>query len=729
MVIQEIIFHNFRSYYGDCAFEFNDGLNIIVGDNGDGKTTFFEGLEWLFDPYEDKSIDHASAMMVSELNIGDSETVSVTMNFDHDGSKSLTKSFRVEKTEKGVVTKDFSFVGLEENDFERIKVNGKSLVDRCFDAYMRKYSLFKGEKDLDVLNSPQAMSDLVNNFSDIKSFKKQVEVVTELEKKAHKAYIQESKNDTKVSGDAERLEKEIVRVEGEIFDLNKDLDKQKKAKDDYLQKVNDLEKYQEASEQYQELKKRLENLNEKRLTIRRRINVNFNTCLLDKEWILCLFPDIYKEMQVKVSAFSKQKRTENDTYIAEQAVKRGKQEVIDEINSTILGGNTPLPWYLPDAQTMQEMIDDECCKVCGRKAEKGTDAYEFMVHKLADYMAHVQAESAQRKKEKVEEVPLFKFEHTEELQSLSITLGGSNAKKVNNIKNEILDCIEFVEARRKELAGIEAEIQEINDEKSRLLIQNGNVSEDLLDKSFSDISGLFSQLNRTDKRIFEIKTDLDKAISKKKELSKDLKDLNPGNYQVKLYKRVHSAFEQIRDAFARSKENHFTAFVQDIENTANYFFEQLNGEDFRGIIRLKRKADSDTADIKLYSKDNQTIIKKPNTALVTTMYMSVLFAIAKMTSDKRESRHPLIFDAPTSSFGDFKEDFFYGTIGKISSTQEQQCIIVTKDLLVVDKSTGKKRLDYETIERLGAKTRVTQIEKAPGFDQTDLSTVRTIIKK
>ena len=111
------------------------------------------------------------------------------------------------------------------------------------------------------------------------------------------------------------------------------------------------------------------------------------------------------------------------------------------------------------------------------------------------------------------------------------------------------------------------------------------------------------------------------------------------------------------------------------------------------------------------------------------MYMSVLFAIAKMTSDKRESRHPLIFDAPTSSFGDFKEDFFYGTIGKISTTQEQQCIIVTKDLLVVDKSTGKKRLDYETIEKLGSKTRVTQIEKAPGFDQTDLSTVRTIIKK
>lgn len=30
----------------------------------------------------------------------------------------------------------------------------------------------------------------------------------------------------------------------------------------------------------------------------------------------------------------------------------------------------PLPWNLPDKETMQEMIDDEICKVCGRPAKK-----------------------------------------------------------------------------------------------------------------------------------------------------------------------------------------------------------------------------------------------------------------------------------------------------------------------------------------------------------------------
>lgn len=45
MIIKEIRIKNFRSYYGDNnIFEFSDGLTLILGDNGDGKTTFFDAL-------------------------------------------------------------------------------------------------------------------------------------------------------------------------------------------------------------------------------------------------------------------------------------------------------------------------------------------------------------------------------------------------------------------------------------------------------------------------------------------------------------------------------------------------------------------------------------------------------------------------------------------------------------------------------------------------------------
>ena len=48
MIIQKIEIENFRSYYKQNAFELTNGLNLIIGSNGDGKTTFYEALEWLF---------------------------------------------------------------------------------------------------------------------------------------------------------------------------------------------------------------------------------------------------------------------------------------------------------------------------------------------------------------------------------------------------------------------------------------------------------------------------------------------------------------------------------------------------------------------------------------------------------------------------------------------------------------------------------------------------------
>ena len=48
MIIKTIEIQNFRSYYKENKFELVNGLNLILGANGDGKTTFYEALEWLF---------------------------------------------------------------------------------------------------------------------------------------------------------------------------------------------------------------------------------------------------------------------------------------------------------------------------------------------------------------------------------------------------------------------------------------------------------------------------------------------------------------------------------------------------------------------------------------------------------------------------------------------------------------------------------------------------------
>ena len=45
MVIRKIEICNFRIFYKENAFELLDGLNLILGWHGDGKTTFFDALD------------------------------------------------------------------------------------------------------------------------------------------------------------------------------------------------------------------------------------------------------------------------------------------------------------------------------------------------------------------------------------------------------------------------------------------------------------------------------------------------------------------------------------------------------------------------------------------------------------------------------------------------------------------------------------------------------------
>lgn len=77
----------------------------------------------------------------------------------------------------------------------------------------------------------------------------------------------------------------------------------------------------------------------------------------------------------------------------------------------------------------------------------------------------------------------------------------------------------------------------------------------------------------------------------------------------------------------------------------------------------------------------------------------------------------LYSDAATSSFGDSKESEFYNVIDKI----DKQCIIVTNDYI----TRGKVR--EEDVNKLTCS--VYRINKADGFDKTNMATIRTIINK
>lgn len=715
MIIKNICIRNFRSYYGDNNFEFKDGLTLLIGGNGDGKTTFFDALDWLFKTsVENKDAKNISEKCASELGNGEFDTVSVSMLFEHDGEKELEKSFRFEKLSNGsIVTQDFSFKGYECNESERILVSGKKMLDCCFDSYIRKYCLFKGESELNVFDSPTALKTLVEKFSDIRSFNDFVTLSKSCEEKAEKAYKHELKNDSKVSKKAKELDFRLLEVNRNIDFLRKDIMKQEEVANTYQIKVETLEQHQETSERYHAIKERLATLNAKKTKLMAQSMENYNERLLDDFWVLSAFSPIFKEFQKKASSLNKEERKQNEAYIEQRGREKGKREAIEDLKG-LVNGSTHLPWYLPDEDTMQEMIDDQICKVCGRTAIKGTEAYEFMVNKLSQYQ---NTEKEQRKDSVEEEETLFHHDFVGELRNLSVRLGGSTAKEVANIKIDVEDRINFITDRKEDLKKIENSIQEIEEEKNRLLIQSDGISEELLDKNFKDIKGFFEQKSRAESKVIHLKNDLENWILKKKELDEEFDNLNPQKGLINVYAKIHTALSKIHQAFLKSKELNLRRFLDDLEEKSNSYLGRLNIDDFHGEIRILETA-NDSACIRLYSS-NGTAIHEPNGALRTTMYMSVLLAISDLTTLKREADYPLIFDAPTSSFESFKEDEFYNIIDKI----KKQCIIATKDFLDKDIIAGGRKLNEKKIQELTCS--VYRIEKKRPFTPNDLSTICT----
>lgn len=720
MIIKEIRIKNFRSYYGDNnRFEFSDGLTVIIGDNGDGKTTFFEALAWLLNTSVEKgAAENISEMRKSKMETGEVDEVSVFMEFEHNGLKSVEKSFAFERLENGTFRiGSLQYRGYETNGFEREAVNGKSLIDRCYDAFIQRFSMFKGESELNVFDNPAALKDLVDKFSDIRKFDQLVEFTRSFETKAEKAYMSEMRSDKKVAEKSRDLESKITRLSADLTITRQDIADKRQSVETFGKRLTELEDNQEASQRFKDLQLRLKTQEEKRNKIMAIISaVNYSHALLDRYWILAPFTPILKAFQEKIAVLSREKRKQDREFERTKAIEIGKLEAFKELQGALVNGTTELPWYLPNQETMEDMINDHICKVCGREAPEGSEAYAFMVRKLEEYKRHTEAKIARdASKKEIADSTLFPHEYIERLHNLSQSLSGMREAEVAGYAQDIADRQELVTARKADLAKIEDKINDLKEEKTRLLINVGNLSEAALEKEFNDIKGLFDQKERATQRLAVLETQLSYQERQMAELKKEFNELDPESSQVKVMKEVHNVLEEIAKAFAQAQKDNLNRFLQELEAKANDYLVSLSAADFHGQVRLIHTA-NDSTEIKLYSS-NGAEIKKPSGSQKTVMYISVLFAISDFTQEKRDEDYPLIFDAATSSFGDSKEEDFYNVIDKIN----KQCVIVTKDFI------EKGRLNEAAIN--GLTCAVYRIKKAPNFDPANMATIRTLIEK
>ena len=184
---------------------------------------------------------------------------------------------------------------------------------------------------------------------------------------------------------------------------------------------------------------------------------------------------------------------------------------------------------------------------------------------------------------------------------------------------------------------------------------------------------------------------------------------------------VNEFFRLFGDAIENTEAATYEEFLARLAKEANVFLAHLNVDDFTGVIKIYLDRYNDLK-IELQDK-NGKLITNPNTSLLTTMHISILFAISELTKENRDAEYPLIFDAPTSSFDEGKDKTFYECL---NTQVNKQCIVVTKSYLYKN-DNGEYVTDTKALSKLNCQKY--RIKKLTGFDKLDITTIDTVVEE
>ena len=706
MIIQKIEIDNFRSYYKQNTFELTNGLNLIIGSNGDGKTTFYEALEWLFRTDGTNKMDSKliSKKRIEELFTDESDDVIVAMTYEHKGkTKILEKMFHFTKSFDGEVsTSNYTFNLIENNGVERVVKDGIRF-DYDLPSEIRKYTMFKGESDLDVFQNSNALKMLVETFSDVKDFEAYFSFMEYATNKADQARDHAQKADRKNIDRINKLNRDIEFERGTLSEIEREIKTKESEATNFENLLKSIEQSKEASDLLISVNRRIETLSQKRAQTQARIDENYTINLLDDMWILMGFGDIAEEYSEKISEVDKKRRKLEKEYL----LNAGVEKAIKKMQTDFV----PLPVHIPGQKIMQEMLDEEVCKICGRPAKKHSEAWEFMLHRLEEYKESLKVQ------EEEDIAPYYMNNYVVELQKRDTTLN-DNLSEITRLRHKIQDAIAFNNRLHDDIKKIEANLNVEFEQKKRILAQTDGLTEEQLLANYENISNWDKQKNRATSRVEVLKTQRAIHRTALENAQKELEKLAEGT-SAAIYAQTALIIRQISEAFKNAKDANKKRLLHAIEDESNKFLEKLNTNDFKGTIRIIEKANGQGEAV-LMNNDN-TRIFTPNTALRTTYLMSVLFAIGKLSSEKDKTEFPLLFDAPTSSFTDAKESEFFNVI----SSLKKQVIIVTKSFL--KESNGDVILDKSKIDQVNGS--VFRIEKKKPFDDKKLGTIQTVISK
>ena len=700
MVINSINLTNFQCYFGEVKFEFKEGLNVVIGDNGAGKSKLYDAFYWvLYDQVFDslnrefKKTNQVKGNLVSDKakalcepgRMVKAEVEMVVYNPKREIEYTLTRSYTVSKNESGALRQDpessFSILETDKFNISRPIVNQSeiaSLLKGILPDDVKPYMWFQGEQvdSLIDFKNNSTLTNAINVLSDIREFDFFEEVSKRAFEAAEKEYHRELKKVSSNSRKNEELEnqklivqRDLARLEIEKKEVADNLTYAIERKDKLLNRFDDAQRIKELNSKEANLKDRLKEIDDRLL----KMKAGINKSLISRNWIL-------KGASFLVELFAEKYDQYIQTRNRQEAEFSAKQMVLDELYKDFR-----LPVDVPEPIFVQQMLEKERCLVCDREAPHGSSAYQKILELLDRSKAH-------RQKPKPEAIT--KHDFSKEFKILyqnGLNLQGMINHADHEIRTAIGDILELenkYKATKNELEGVKKEIMEA--------LNASSVSS--IDSSIDIVNEFQSQHQAIvgfERKLERLKYDAEEKEKEVKKIVDELKGLSTGKISLILEEKV-KILEDFRAIAKSTRERVFNRLITQLEEEANKHFYNMTAENrsVRGRIKLEKQANGNYMPRNLDIEGRMlTSINDSNIILIKLAVIMAIISAKK--SSPAADLYPLISDAPTSKFGD---NYAIGFC-RVASQVYSQSIVISKDFY--QKPNLQQRLFSEVNEQLG----------------------------
>lgn len=729
MILEKLIIYNFRSYYGRKVFEFSKRLNLILGANGDGKTTFFEALNWVLTPdYAPKSEENriaddstlVSAKMFKELKVGEQGRVLVSLLLRNNDNRErlVERSFNViKKDNNGGMEihsrsfKAYSLIGTKRK--EMFSLRDLFEGENVFPAVIKKYHLFKGEDKLDIFNDKTTLQTLIDLFSDIKDIDPYQQFAkfaldlssTNLENSKSKEAKQNSKI-LELQGDINKLTKKLDQAETALAASRKTFNESKK-------NIDNIDADFELIKKAAELEEKVKSENTEIARLSDKLDMEYSYKMLDEQWILMGFGPILNEFKKKMASLCMSKQNIESEFEKKQRDELNKSK-IEKAKSEL----EKIAWSQSDINNLNYSLRTRRCIYCGCEAPEGSVRFDFLKQRINDV---IEILTPKEDEKPVEIKHYFSFRNVETLKEmgLGLTYSGKDTSsisdEISSLTNRNKEIEQSIAAKNHEISKLQKQISDIYaSSSSGVNLKDYTKNIDIVNRWHEQKESSAVEINQLLEKVIP---DIKEEINKRRDaLAKNIK-ASGSSY---LY-RISEFFQLFSDAVEETKNATYEEFLNRLAKEANKYLALLNVDDFTGIIKIYIDMFGELK-IELQDKTGQ-ILTNPNTSLLTTMHISILLAISELTKENRNAEYPLIFDAPTSSFDEGKDKTFYECL---NSQVDKQCIVVTKSYLYKD-ANGEYDEDRDGLSKLNCKKY--RIKKMTGFDKLDIATIDTEVEE